>query len=120
MFNWDAIGAVGEIIGALAVVVTLLVLVREMRTNTNTIRLQSGREVAFGLSDWHREIVKDPELMRIFLKSTQSPIADYTDEEWNKFNFLAKTLEGVWVGQTSIDEAMEKIQEQWQEGLDKG
>jgi maltose-binding protein MalE len=35
-------------------------------------------------------------------------------------NFLAKTLEGVWVGQTSIDEAMEKIQEQWQEDLDKG
>ncbi|MEM7022171.1 MAG: extracellular solute-binding protein [Pseudomonadota bacterium] len=35
-------------------------------------------------------------------------------------NFLAKTLEGVWVGQTSIDEAMEKIEEQWQEDLDKG
>jgi ABC-type glycerol-3-phosphate transport system substrate-binding protein len=35
-------------------------------------------------------------------------------------NFLAKTLEGVWVGQTSIDEAMEKIQEQWQKDLDEG
>jgi multiple sugar transport system substrate-binding protein len=35
-------------------------------------------------------------------------------------NFLAKTLEGVWVGQTSIDEAMERIQEQWQEDLDQG
>lgn len=35
-------------------------------------------------------------------------------------NFLAKTLEGVWIGQTSIDEAMEKIQEKWQAGLDIG
>jgi hypothetical protein len=35
-------------------------------------------------------------------------------------NFLAKTLEGVWVGQTSIDEAMEKIEEQWQKDLNKG
>ena len=35
-------------------------------------------------------------------------------------NFLAKTLEGVWIGQTSIDEAMEKIQEKWQADLDIG
>jgi hypothetical protein len=35
-------------------------------------------------------------------------------------NFLAKTLEGVWVHQTKTDEAMEKIAEQWQKDLDKG
>ena len=35
-------------------------------------------------------------------------------------NFLAKTLEGVWSGQTSIDEAMEQIQAQWQSDLDEG
>jgi ABC-type glycerol-3-phosphate transport system substrate-binding protein len=35
-------------------------------------------------------------------------------------NFLAKTLEGVWVRQTKINEAMEKIGEQWQKDLDKG
>lgn len=35
-------------------------------------------------------------------------------------NFLAKTLEGVWAGQKSIDTAMEQIQERWQEGLDAG
>ncbi|MEQ1956573.1 extracellular solute-binding protein [Mesorhizobium yinganensis] len=35
-------------------------------------------------------------------------------------NFLAKTLEGVWTGQTAIDAAMEQIQAQWQTGLDEG
>jgi multiple sugar transport system substrate-binding protein len=35
-------------------------------------------------------------------------------------NFLAKTLEGVWSGQTSIDDAMSQIQEQWQADLDEG
>src|SRR5207245_2121899 len=29
-------------------------------------------------------------------------------------NFLAKTLEGVWSGQTTIDAAMQQIQTQWQ------
>lgn len=35
-------------------------------------------------------------------------------------NFLAKTLEGVWSGQTTIDAAMEQIQTQWQSDLDEG
>lgn len=35
-------------------------------------------------------------------------------------NFLAKTLEGVWSGQSSIDEAMDQIQTQWQNDLDEG
>ena len=35
-------------------------------------------------------------------------------------NFLAKTLEGVWSGQTSVDEAMTQIQTQWQADLDEG
>lgn len=35
-------------------------------------------------------------------------------------NFLAKTLEQVWAGKTKPEEAMAKIQEQWQKGLDAG
>ena len=36
--NWDAIGAIGEIIGAVAVVVTLLVLIVQLRQNTNEMK----------------------------------------------------------------------------------
>jgi ABC-type glycerol-3-phosphate transport system substrate-binding protein len=35
-------------------------------------------------------------------------------------NFLAKTLETVWNGQQSIDQAMAAIQQKWQAGLDAG
>jgi ABC-type glycerol-3-phosphate transport system substrate-binding protein len=35
-------------------------------------------------------------------------------------NFLAKTLETVWVGEKSIDTAMEQLQERWQKDLDRG
>ena len=34
-------------------------------------------------------------------------------------NFLAEVLDGVWAGQTSIDEAMERIEMRWQKGLDE-
>jgi multiple sugar transport system substrate-binding protein len=35
-------------------------------------------------------------------------------------NFLAVTLEGVWAGKKKPDEAMAKLQERWQKGLDEG
>ncbi len=35
-------------------------------------------------------------------------------------NFLAKTLELVWAGQSSIDDAMAKIQDGWQKALEEG
>jgi multiple sugar transport system substrate-binding protein len=35
-------------------------------------------------------------------------------------NFLAKTLDGVWAGQTKPEDAMARIGEQWQKGLDAG
>ena len=46
--NWDAIGAVGEMIGALAVVVTLAYLALQVRTSTmesdaNHVSVSSGQ-----------------------------------------------------------------------------
>ena len=38
--TWEAIGAIGEIIGAAAVVITLLFLVAQLRTNSRAIRAQ--------------------------------------------------------------------------------
>lgn len=35
-------------------------------------------------------------------------------------NFLAKTLELVWAGQTSVDDAMTKLQNGWQKALEEG
>lgn len=43
--NWDAIGAIGEIIGAAAVVVTLLVRVFQLRQNTREVRANTVRSL---------------------------------------------------------------------------
>jgi hypothetical protein len=42
--NWDAISASGEVIGALAVVITLGFLIFQLRQSTLSIRQQSARE----------------------------------------------------------------------------
>jgi hypothetical protein len=36
--NWEAIGAVGEIVGAVAVILTLIYLAAQIRQNTNSVR----------------------------------------------------------------------------------
>ena len=43
--NWDAIGAVGEIIGAFAVVVTLFYLARQVRHNTRMARAEMTKDL---------------------------------------------------------------------------
>ena len=43
--NWDAIGSVGEIIGALAVIASLLYLAVQIKTNTTFARAQSQRDL---------------------------------------------------------------------------
>jgi hypothetical protein len=53
--NWEAIGAVGEVGGAIAVVITLVYLSRQLRENTNSIKLQS---IESTYKDWN-ESLKD-------------------------------------------------------------
>jgi len=42
--NWEAIGAIGEIAGALAVVVTLIYVSLQLRENTKSLKVQSLNE----------------------------------------------------------------------------
>lgn len=43
--NWDAIGAISELVGAIGVVVTMVYLAFEVRRNTKAIRLDTGHDV---------------------------------------------------------------------------
>ena len=49
--NWDAIGAAGEIAGAIVVVVSLLYLARETGRNARALDATSIREFGFRLDD---------------------------------------------------------------------
>jgi len=63
--NWDAIGAVGEIIGALAVVVTLIYLARQIQTQG---KATIGETMSSWLSDYNVliiEVLRDGEVANI-------------------------------------------------------
>ena len=52
--NWEALGAIGEIVGAVAVVVTLAYLAVQMRQNTVALQAASRQEVASAYRDSNR------------------------------------------------------------------
>jgi hypothetical protein len=90
--NWEATGAIGEIVGAAAVVLTLLYLARETRKNAQALDATSTREFGFHLSEWHREAARDPNLNRILLKGTRAEMEVYSADEWWEFRLLAVSL----------------------------
>ena len=90
--NWDAISAIGETLGALTVVVTLLYLARQTRKGAEAVDATASRDAAYQISEWHREVARDPEFKRILMKSFGPADTEYTEEEWFEFRALAISL----------------------------
>jgi hypothetical protein len=70
--NWDAIGALGELVGAVAVVATLVYLSVQLRQNTKTIRLGSAQSVNEELQDMFSQLSSDESLAAVFLEAGTS------------------------------------------------
>lgn len=49
--NWDAIGAIGEIVGAGAVVISLVYLALQIRAQSNEARLSAMHDISVGYRD---------------------------------------------------------------------
>lgn len=66
--NWDAIGAVGEIIGAIAVVVSLVYLAVQIRTSSSLAKSQMFQSVAAEQSRVVDGITGDPQNFEAWMK----------------------------------------------------
>lgn len=64
--NWDAVVAVAEILGAVAVVVTLLFLLKQIKTNSVMIQNSIAQASADHIANWSRQLTGNPELHRIY------------------------------------------------------
>ena len=49
--NWDAIGAIGEVVGAAAVVVSIVYLAVQIRQNTSSTKSAVESEIALALAN---------------------------------------------------------------------
>ena len=66
--NWDALGAVGELVGALAVLITLIYLAHQIRQNTRAVRLESRNTLQQAFSHVASLMANSPDIAELFLK----------------------------------------------------
>ena len=71
--NWEAMGAIGEIVGAIAVVTTLIVLIIQLRQNTRSMDeanyLQKSAAIdkhAESIGSWRNQFISDENVAKIW------------------------------------------------------
>jgi hypothetical protein len=71
--NWDAIGAVAEVIGALAVLITLIYLALQIRQNTRAINSSALDSTVNTISIARQSIYENDDVARVYLKGMATP-----------------------------------------------
>jgi hypothetical protein len=87
--NWDAIGAIGEVTGAVAVFVTLAYLAVQIRQNTHSVSTSIYESAMSGFNDVNRLICENAELSSIFRRGSPDPTS-LDEEELFRFNFITR------------------------------
>jgi hypothetical protein len=82
--NWEAIGAVGEILGAVAVVVSLVYLATQIRQNSRSVNIESERFLNESWNTIQRDL------------ATDEGIADIINRGLNDYVSLAPAEKGVF------------------------
>ena len=60
--NWDAVGAIGEVLGAVGVVATLGYLAAQIRQNSKVVRSATRQAISTAQADFGVQIVSNPEM----------------------------------------------------------
>lgn len=89
--NWDAIGAIGEIVGALAVFITLVYLALQIRQNTRAVHSSALDSTVNTISIARQSIYENDEVARVYLKGLATP-EELDDLERLKFRLLVHNL----------------------------
>ncbi len=101
--NWEAIGAIGELIGAAAVVVTLIYLAVQIRQNTRQLaqnelssRAAAANLCAIAPREQRRTVIESAELTEIWLKGMNNP-DELAENDFYRFRLLMQNLiDAIW------------------------
>jgi len=83
--NLMELGAIGELVGGVAVLATLIYLAAQVRQNTRYTHRTVYGSAARDCSDWMMELARDGELSQIYHRGLRTPDA-LSPEELYRFN----------------------------------
>lgn len=90
--NWEAVGAIGEVAGAIAVVVTLVYLALQIRHSTQATRIAAYHQAQEQLWSVGAAVSTDPELARILADTFAGGIDDLALPERMRLEFALASL----------------------------
>ena len=85
--NWEAIGAVGEILGAIAVLVTLVYLAAQVRQNSRFVKAATYHSTMRARNEFNFAVATTPELSALLIRA-QDKGTTLDAEERQRFNSL--------------------------------
>ena len=90
--NWEAVGAFGEILGAIAVLVTLVYLAAQIRQSNELSRFNAAKELVNQFNDLNRLIATDTSLRQVLMKT-----GELSGEELEQVYAYAMMYCNVWI-----------------------
>ena len=66
--NWEAISAIGQIVGALAVVISLIYLASEVHRNTRASQLAAMRSMHDAFNRWIQQLTERPDVRELYYR----------------------------------------------------
>ena len=97
--NLGDLANLGQVIGAIAVVVSLFYVANQIRQNTNAVRSATAQTVHEHFANWYHLIAADAELARI----AANGLRDYASlSEQEKVRFIAACMAFLSYGQNAF------------------
>ncbi len=89
--NWEAIGSVGEIVGALAVFLTLVYLAIQIRQNTKAVRAAAIDSTISQVNQIRTSVFSDPEVANMYRRGNENP-ENLTGDEKLRYRLLIHNI----------------------------
>ncbi len=89
--NWEAAGAIGEIIGALAVFLTLIYLALQIRQNTKAVQASAVDASISKVTSVRQSMYENAEVAAIYVKGLANP-DDLDEESRTRFRLLMHNI----------------------------
>jgi hypothetical protein len=87
--NWDAIGAMGQVLGSIAVFVTLAYLAVQTRQNTQAVTTSIFEAAMEGFNEWNRLVCGSNELCALLLRALEAS-EELSSLEYTRLNHLTR------------------------------
>jgi hypothetical protein len=91
MPNWDAVSAIAELIGAGAILITLVYLVVQVRQHSRSINSMATQAIFGQFNELTIRLASDPTLAKAFEQGLSNP-ESLTDEDAYRFTWLSRAM----------------------------